>query len=603
MSIDKISRKDFDNIDNFLKDNFNATIVEKMPLEEIGDWYREIDISEDQQMVFFRTGTQISPVKFDQIESAESIEIPYNAGKHLVRETDNHLGLTALGALCGWLIVSQTTTTKEKDRIIKINVLKINLRNHPTEKKVLFLCTSHDESLRIRVKLNSYIKQYEHDQDGNHFLINNDNSHKLFGASLLLFLSSPIWGLIFGSWKVFFSIAGIAGIGAIATILTRGNSDNKEEDDDSQAIIDALFNSDDINTDRCSDEIKMQTHDTTIRTKSEPEEKEGFVIYRIDKDNMDFSICLPKQYFNEACRNDYAYVPKDVWDNAMKEYNERKEWNERLNKTAELNNMGSEYEKMGDIEKAIECYEENVKMGYPATHSYNRLMILYSKLKRTQDEIRIVKLAIKQFPEDTKYVKRLKKLNGSEDPVVLPQTAIISHPRIIYGEKMEEEIKKLPEFDFYSQGYDNTQYYQDYIHSGSLEPIYELQRHFKDLLDSASAEEDFNNLAGASVIYEQIIAERYWMPAPYDKLIKIYSKAKLKEDEKRILKIAIEHFKNLKRKRYDYVHELAEKYNALDFFKERVKEDKKITYFNGIFELYNPFTIISKWDERLAKIK
>lgn len=39
---------------------------------------------------------------------------------------------------------------------------------------------------------------------------------------------------------------------------------------------------------------------------------------------------------------------------------------------------------------------------------------------------------------------------------------------------------------------------------------------------------------------------------------------------------------------------LAAKYGAQDFFNERVRTSKKNTYYNGVFELYNPFTIIEK---------
>lgn len=599
MSVDKISKREFDDIDDIVKENFNATIVAKFPLQKIGDWYREIDVSEDQQMFFLRTGSQAMPIKFNQIESAKSITIPYNAGKGAVRETDSNLGLTALGALCGWLVVSQTTRTKIKDRIIDLHAVKIYLRNHPTEKCAIYLCHSLAETIKVRSQIDSYLKQYEHlekGQESHHDITGTGDTYLgLLGAGL--FVTSPIWGFLAGSWAVFGMCALFGAFMFIIFVFKSSDNDKSN----GQILKESLYQ--DEKNSKSNANLSASLTQLKTEQKKEPEEREGYVIFHFDRDKMDFALCLPEEYFEEARRKDYAYVPQDVWDSALKEFNERKEREERLGKTVELNNKGSEYEKNGDIDKAIECYEENLKIGYPALHSYDRLMILYRKLKRTEDEIRVVKLAIELFPTETKYVKRLKKLEGTEDPMVLPQVAIISHPRIVYGEKMEEEIKKLPEFDFYSKGYENTDYYQNYVSSGSLEPVWKIQSHFKDLLDSASAEEDYNNLAGASAIYEQIVAERYWMTAPYDKLIKIYSKAKLKEDEKRILTIAIDHFKMLKQTRYDYVHGLAVKYGAVDFFDERVKEDKKITYFSGVFELYNPFTIIPKWEERLAKLQ
>lgn len=48
---------------------------------------------------------------------------------------------------------------------------------------------------------------------------------------------------------------------------------------------------------------------------------------------------------------------------------------------------------------------------------------------------------------------------------------------------------------------------------------------------------------------------------------------------------------------------LATKYNKRQFYLERVRNKQKIFYYSGVFELYNPFTIIEKWKERLSKIK
>lgn len=95
--------------------------------------------------------------------------------------------------------------------------------------------------------------------------------------------------------------------------------------------------------------------------------------------------------------------------------------------------------------------------------------------------------------------------------------------------------------------------------------------------------------------------QKYYMPDPYDRLIKIYSKAKLFDEEKRILLLGIDHFRQLRTKRKEYVLHLAQKYNATDFATERIDNGKKITYFNGVFELYNPFPIVEKWQERAEK--
>ena len=86
---------------------------------------------------------------------------------------------------------------------------------------------------------------------------------------------------------------------------------------------------------------------------------------------------------------------------------------------------------------------------------------------------------------------------------------------------------------------------------------------------------------------------------PFDRLIKIY----LKTAEKEVLIASIEHFKALKESRRQYIEHLADKYGAESFLAQRISEGKKITYFNGVFELYSPYTIIEEWEKRLSKIE
>ena len=122
------------------------------------------------------------------------------------------------------------------------------------------------------------------------------------------------------------------------------------------------------------------------------------------------------------------------------------------------------------------------------------------------------------------------------------------------------------------------------------------------MINAAEIAESKKDYINAADIYEQIISEKYWMPAPYDRLVKIYSKAKMYHDEIRVLKYGIEHFESLRERRLEYVKGLAVKYNAVNFLNERLNSGGKITYFSGVFELYNPFPIVERWKERLNKV-
>lgn len=61
------------------------------------------------------------------------------------------------------------------------------------------------------------------------------------------------------------------------------------------------------------------------------------------------------------------------------------------------NNSGIHYEKEGKIEEAIKVYEENIELGFPAMHSYTRLMIIYRRLKDYDNEQRVIRRAIEVY--------------------------------------------------------------------------------------------------------------------------------------------------------------------------------------------------------------
>lgn len=83
---------------------------------------------------------------------------------------------------------------------------------------------------------------------------------------------------------------------------------------------------------------------------------------------------------------------------------------QQLAKCAELNNKGMECERWGDIDGAIQAYEANVQLGYPAHHAYKRLLVLYRKAKDYKNELRIAQRACRVFPKDESYKQRREKV-------------------------------------------------------------------------------------------------------------------------------------------------------------------------------------------------
>lgn len=292
------------------------------------------------------------------------------------------------------------------------------------------------------------------------------------------------------------------------------------------------------------------------------------------------------------------------WEKKLAAYKDNEN---SLQLTASNNNKGIAFEKQGDITSAIAVYEANLKIGYPAIHSYERLMILYHKAGDIENEKRVINIAIQVFTninedEVKKLNKRLNKLNEDyvKPETILPKKAVPYYSKTMPLGVLYEEVKlRFKEFDFYNSGEDRS---NSFLNDKNKHEIWSIQNKFKKMISDAKEMEEQGRLDRASKIYERILFEQFYLPTPYDKLIKIYSKAKLENEERRVLELSINHFTELRDRQQSYIYALARKYNKYDFAKDRVDNEKKITYYNGAFELYNPYPIISKWQERLNKL-
>lgn len=104
----------------------------------------------------------------------------------------------------------------------------------------------------------------------------------------------------------------------------------------------------------------------------------------------------------KGSKDDYLMIPESDFIEAMQVLEKRKEENLLLSNTARRNNEGTAYEKLGKIAEAIAIYEDNIADGYPATHAFERLMIIYRRLKDYPNEIRVIERAITIFTDENK---------------------------------------------------------------------------------------------------------------------------------------------------------------------------------------------------------
>ncbi|MBS3954612.1 MAG: hypothetical protein KGZ88_16795 [Methylomicrobium sp.] len=84
--------------------------------------------------------------------------------------------------------------------------------------------------------------------------------------------------------------------------------------------------------------------------------------------------------------------------------------------------LGKKFEQEADLEKACACYEGCIKNRFEGNGPYDRLIILYKKLGRHDDALRIVKKAISVFEKVSKQgridgAKKLEKYKSELEKI------------------------------------------------------------------------------------------------------------------------------------------------------------------------------------------
>jgi tetratricopeptide (TPR) repeat protein len=121
----------------------------------------------------------------------------------------------------------------------------------------------------------------------------------------------------------------------------------------------------------------------------------------------------------------YFVIFKVDFDYIVKRHNKWMERERTLSKTVELNFKGKDLEKEGKIDEAIKCYEENVKLCYPAMMSYDRLLVLYRKKKDYENEKRICLLTIDMCKKENE--RRLQNTLSNKENEGLEEQIIDAH--------------------------------------------------------------------------------------------------------------------------------------------------------------------------------
>ena len=130
--------------------------------------------------------------------------------------------------------------------------------------------------------------------------------------------------------------------------------------------------------------------------------------------------------------------------------------------------------------------------------------------------------------------------------------------------------------------------------------IEDIISHIENELRKAKVAEKSKDYVTATNIYEELIANGYWKPEPYNRLLYIYDKAGLTSGVKELLVLAISFFENQQKKQKQELLRLADKYKSRAYAEAKINQGKTVAYFDGFFEIYMPFPDIDVWKRILA---
>ena len=244
------------------------------------------------------------------------------------------------------------------------------------------------------------------------------------------------------------------------------------------------------------------------------------------------------------------------------------------------------YLKANDTEQTKCQYESAVQKGYSLNlEPYNWLLSHYTSKEQWSDAKRVLLLVPAKFSQDALVVE-FREANLHRNITTKDTLA----------NRYKSLIAQLPEFDFYTSGND-TLFSED---APACRQIEDIISHIENELRKAKVAEKSKDYITATNIYEELIANGYWKPEPYNRLLYIYDKAGLTNGVKELLVLAISFFENQQKEQKQELLRLADKYKSRAYAEAKINQGKTVAYFDGFFEIYMPFPDIDVWKRILA---
>lgn len=188
----------------------------------------------------------------------------------------------------------------------------------------------------------------------------------------------------------------------------------------------------------------------------------------------------------------------------------------------------------------------------------------------------------------TEGVKEQQKKN-----FVLTFPKNIKHPTL--GERYDEYCASLPPFDFYEG--DN----EDKIPADADMEISDYLNRLADTLAYCRDVEKKQGFVVAEQYYLFLIGHHPWEPDAYDDLLELYRNNGKNDAFEALRLYSIDHFSKRRERMERQLTALAEQQGVKEMATEAIRKGEKVSYFRGLFTLYDPFPCIEHW-KRLIPI-
>lgn len=268
-------------------------------------------------------------------------------------------------------------------------------------------------------------------------------------------------------------------------------------------------------------------------------------LYKSDKEGQ-FKVVVIKDKYNK-----WVNLKERQKQNEIKREQSIEKQQAIYDKKGGLRLQGDIYRKESKLQQAIDSYNLALQIEYKTLNKWFKLYCIDEDLQAL-DGLVAISHKLKDFKKEQEYIERaislsslnsrhekfnvefkhkLEKLLGTYKEKIIPPE---SHMKVVYTDLCND-------LDVYNMPVVND--------AKIVKKCRKILDYFNKLIKEGRVADNEFDYKTAADIYERLIAEKYrglYWTSMYDRLIAMYFNYKLYEDEVRIIKLAIQTFKEIK---------------------------------------------------------